>query len=76
MPDPIPQPILCPVLIGRDAQVAALSRLLDQARNGHGQFALISGEAGIGKSRLVAEVRRLAQAAGATIWQGRCLVYI
>jgi predicted ATP-dependent serine protease len=61
MPDPLPQSILCPILIGRDAQVAALARLLDQARAGHGQIALISGEAGIGKSRLVAETRKLPQ---------------
>ncbi|MEZ4707820.1 MAG: DUF2791 family P-loop domain-containing protein [Caldilineaceae bacterium] len=56
MPDLLPPSILCPILIGRDAQVAALTRLLEQASAGHGQIALISGEAGIGKSRLVAEI--------------------
>lgn len=60
MPDPFPPSILCPILIGRDAQVAVLTRLLDQARDpfgrGQGQVVLISGEAGIGKSRLVAEI--------------------
>lgn len=29
MLDSLPQSILCPVLIGRDAQVAALARLLE-----------------------------------------------
>ena len=45
MLEPMTRPILCPVLIGRDAQLAALVRLLDRARAGHGQIALISGEA-------------------------------
>lgn len=72
MPDPLPPSILCPVLIGRDAQVAALTRLLDLARNGQGQIALISGEAGIGKSRLVAEATKLAAAQGFTLLQGNC----
>lgn len=43
MPDPLPQSILCPILIGRDAQVAALAHLLEQARGGHSQIALFSG---------------------------------
>lgn len=72
MPDLLSQSILCPVLIGRRAQVATLTRLLDQVHAGHGQIALISGDAGIGKSRLVAEVRRLALAQGFQIAQGNC----
>ncbi len=72
MLEPMTRPILCPVLIGRDAQLAALVRLLDRARAGHGQIALISGEAGIGKSRLVGEVKRHAAALGLQVLQGRC----
>jgi DNA-binding CsgD family transcriptional regulator/Flp pilus assembly protein TadD len=60
------------VLIGRDPQVAVLARFLEQARSGQGQIALISGEAGIGKSRLVAETRKLADQQGFTILQGNC----
>ena len=44
MPDPLPPSILCSLLIGRDDQVAALARLLEQTRTGQGQIALISGE--------------------------------
>lgn len=40
MPDPLPQSMLCPSLIGRDAQVVVLTRLLDQAGTGQGQIAL------------------------------------
>jgi predicted ATPase len=72
MPDPLTQSILCPILIGRDAQVAALTRLLAQARAGQGQIALISGEAGIGKSRLVAEIDAQARRQGCTLLQERC----
>jgi predicted ATPase len=40
-------------LIGRDEEVALIHRRWDQAKMGLGQVILISGEAGIGKSRLV-----------------------
>ncbi len=50
----------CPVLIGRDDELAAGTRLLADAAAGHGQCVLIAGEAGIGKSRLA---RAFAEAA-------------
>jgi predicted ATPase/class 3 adenylate cyclase len=40
-------------LVGRDEEVALVQRRWDQATTGMGQVVLISGEAGIGKSRLV-----------------------
>jgi predicted ATPase len=40
-------------LVGRDEEVALLQRRWDQATAGMGQVVLLSGEAGIGKSRLV-----------------------
>jgi serine/threonine protein kinase/tetratricopeptide (TPR) repeat protein len=42
-------------LYGREADLALLRSLFDRASNGEGQVALIEGEAGIGKSRLVEE---------------------
>ena len=65
-------PILCPVLIGRTAQLEALTRLIEQARRGAGQTALIAGEAGIGKSRLVAELKSRAAQLGFSLLQGNC----
>jgi predicted ATPase/DNA-binding NarL/FixJ family response regulator len=65
-------PIVCPVLIGREQQRELLLRLVDQARAGQGQIALIAGEAGIGKSRLVAELKPYATTQGLAILQGRC----
>jgi DNA-binding CsgD family transcriptional regulator len=47
-------------LLERDDEVAQLQALLDAARAGQGRFVAIEGPAGIGKSRLIAEVRRRA----------------
>src|SRR5947208_15693318 len=66
------KPIVCPVLIGRAADLTALHVLVDQAKRGEGQVALISGEAGIGKSRLVDEAKTYATAQGFLLLQGQC----
>src|SRR5579871_3079794 len=65
-------PITCPVLIGRDHSLAALRRLVEQARSGQGQVLLLCGEAGIGKSRIVAQLETEARAAGFLSLQGHC----
>lgn len=72
MSEPLIQSMLCPVLIGRDTHVATITRLLDRARTGQGEVVLISGEAGIGKSRLVAEAKQLAVARGFATLQTAC----
>jgi DNA-binding CsgD family transcriptional regulator len=63
-------PIVCPVLIGRAAHVQALTRCIAGARDGRGQMVLVAGEAGIGKSRLVAEAKLRAGEAGLVVLQG------
>jgi predicted ATPase len=45
-------------LVGREEEIALLLRRWQQAKDGEGQVVLLSGEPGIGKSRLVREVRR------------------
>jgi predicted ATPase/DNA-binding CsgD family transcriptional regulator len=65
-------PILCPVLIGRSSQLEALTRLVEQTRRGSGQTALITGEAGIGKSRLIEELKNQTKQLGFQILQGNC----
>src|SRR5258708_6554378 len=57
-----PSPITCPVVIGRVQELTTLRLLVDRVHNGEAQVALVSGEAGIGKSRLVAEVKASAAA--------------
>ena len=44
-------------LVGREEEIALLLRRWRQARDGEGQVVLLSGEPGIGKSRLVRELR-------------------
>ena len=64
-------------LIGREEEIARLSAALAKARAGAGQAVAVIGEAGVGKSRLLAEVRRLALSPdgnGGCLWlEGRCL---
>ncbi len=66
------KPIVCPVLIGREADLTALQALIEQAKRGERQVALIGGEAGIGKSRLVAETKTYAANQGFLLLQGNC----
>jgi ATP-dependent Clp protease ATP-binding subunit ClpA len=46
-------------LVGREEEIALLVRLWRQATNGNGQVVLLAGEPGIGKSRLIRELRWL-----------------
>jgi class 3 adenylate cyclase/tetratricopeptide (TPR) repeat protein len=63
--------------IGRDRELAVLLDLFQQAKAGHGQVVSITGEACIGKSRLVLECRRALAAAGEMVtWlEGQCLSF-
>ena len=51
------QSVICPVVIGRENDLQLLDRMIKQSKQGSGQIARISGEAGIGKSRLVKEAK-------------------
>src|SRR5262245_65945825 len=68
----VERPVLCPVLVGRAHQLALFGQLLAASSAGQGQIVLLAGEAGVGKSRLVAEVRERAAAEGFAVLQGRC----
>jgi len=57
-------------LIGRDADVARITALFNLALSGHGQVVTLAGDAGIGKSRLAAEVVRLAQRRNSSAYGG------
>jgi serine/threonine protein kinase len=46
-------PVDLPALVGRDLELSMLRQHWTQARDGQGSVVLVSGEAGIGKSRLV-----------------------
>ncbi len=65
-------PMIMPHLVGRASQLATLQLLVEQAKRGEGHLVLISGEAGIGKSRLVAEVKTSTTSQGFLLLQGNC----
>src|SRR6266571_5742051 len=64
--------ILCPVLIGRDTEMAQLSALLDEARSGHGRTVLLSGEAGVGKSAVIRDFVQRGRGLGVRAFIGEC----
>jgi DNA-binding CsgD family transcriptional regulator len=59
-------------MVGRDDELGRLLTLLDDAEAGRSVAALVSGDAGVGKSRLVREVSRLAAGRGFTVLSGQC----
>jgi DNA-binding SARP family transcriptional activator/tetratricopeptide (TPR) repeat protein len=59
-------------MVGRVAELEQLRLALARAAEGDLCAVLLSGEAGIGKSRLAAEFAGEAHASGAEVWAGRC----
>ena len=62
-------------IVGRRAELGQLDARLDQARGGRGQVVGIAAEAGMGKSRLVAEFVRNARRAGLNVAFGECQAF-
>jgi predicted ATPase len=63
--------LVSPSIVGREAELADLGEALAAARDGNGRVVIISGEAGIGKSRLAREVTERAREAGMKVLVGR-----
>ena len=59
-----------PVLIGRDRELRALLSAWRAAVDGRPSTVLVGGEAGIGKSRLIAELGRVARDDGGAVLEG------
>jgi predicted ATPase len=57
-------------LVGRGRELATLAAHLHAVTDGHGRLVLVSGEPGIGKSRLLAELGARARAAGWVVLGG------
>lgn len=69
LPERLPTP---PPFVGRQRQLELLERCLAEAVAGCPRVVLLSGEAGIGKSRLLREARAQADHLGMQVAYGRC----
>jgi predicted ATPase len=65
--------VLCPVVVGRKDQLAVLDAALAQVLDGAGQLVCLTGEPGIGKSRLARELARQGLGRGAAAVTGRAV---
>ncbi len=58
--------------VGRERELAALHEAFARTRAGKGQVVTISGDAGVGKSRVVHEFLRAIEGKGTLVLQGAC----
>ena len=61
-----------PPIVGREQEFARLRELVDSAGRSEGVLAVVRGEAGIGKTRLSAELARCAAMEGMRVLKSRC----
>src|SRR5829696_6944539 len=60
-------------LVGRAEELTRLTGAVERARTGRPAAVLLAGDAGVGKTRLLAELCGRARAAGATVLIGHCV---
>ncbi|MFC2173103.1 protein kinase [Acidobacteriota bacterium] len=61
-----------PLLVGRKNELDQLERLLEESRQGRGSLAFITGEPGVGKTRLVRELAYRARLVSTLVATGHC----
>jgi class 3 adenylate cyclase len=64
--------VLCPTLIGREAELSVLEDALLSALRGDGGVVIVGGEAGMGKTRLVNTLSARARRLGCVVVSGGC----
>jgi len=64
--------VLCPTIVGRDAELSELEDALLAALRGDGGVVIVGGEAGMGKTRLVRSLANRAERLGVEVLSGAC----
>jgi tetratricopeptide (TPR) repeat protein len=67
-----PDGSLTPSFVGREHEMRLLRRAFEESAAGSGRIVLLSGEPGIGKTRVAQQLLSHASRAGATVLAGRC----
>ena len=62
--------VLCPIIVGRDELLELVDNLIAEAAQGRGHALFLSGQAGLGKTRLIRATIRKAMAAGLRVEGG------
>ncbi|HUG06024.1 MAG TPA: AAA family ATPase, partial [Candidatus Limnocylindria bacterium] len=70
---PAPGQIVCPIVVGRDAEHARFGEILSLAAEGRGQAVVLAGEAGVGKSAFVRDSIAAASRVGFRVLYGATL---
>lgn len=65
--------VASPVFVGRDRELTALADTMRDVAGGSARVVLVGGEAGMGKSRLVAEAAARAEGDGFLVLRGQCV---
>ncbi|HEX3048433.1 MAG TPA: protein kinase [Bacillota bacterium] len=60
-------------LVGRETELERIKELINQTKTGHGGICLVAGEAGIGKSKFIEEIRSLIYEMDELSISGRCI---
>jgi predicted ATPase len=69
----VPQLDFHPHIVGREDELSELKACLQRVAEGRGNTLLISGEAGIGKTTLVEELKSIARSEGFQVMSGDCM---
>ena len=64
-----------PEFVGRAEELAALQAALERAARGEAAAVFVAGDSGVGKTRLLRELQRHAEAAGARVLRGDCVAF-
>jgi predicted ATPase len=71
----VPARVSSPAFVGRAGELERLEAALARAERGAAAAVFVGGESGVGKTRLLRELERLAAARGARVLRGDCLAF-